>query len=90
MRLRYEFVTMPLGDRIVAAPVGDHAADFHGVLKMNEMAADILDQLREDTTPERVHVYLKNKYPEATDQEIGETLAAFLNQLVREGILIAP
>ena len=54
------------------------------------MAQDILEQLKEDTTPEKVHKYLKEKYPESSDKEIGEALVDFLNQLLREGLLIAP
>lgn len=57
---------------------------------MNEPSALILALLREDTTPEAVQAALKEKYPESTDEEIGEALAAFLNQLLREGLLIAP
>ncbi len=90
MKLRYEFTMMDMGGEIAAVPTGDNAAEFHGVLKLNDVAKDILEQLVEDTTPEKVHAYLKEKYPESTDQEIGETLVEFLNQLLREGLLIAP
>ena len=87
MKLRYEFTMMDMGGEIAAVPTGDNAAEFHGVLKLNDVAKDILEQLVEDTTPEKVHAYLKE---ESTDQEIGETLVEFLNQLLREGLLIAP
>ena len=90
MKLRYEFTMMDMGGEIAAVPTGDNAAEFHGVLKLNDVATDILAQLVEDTTPGKVHAYLKEKYPESTDQEIGETLVEFLNQLLREGLLIAP
>ena len=90
MKLRYEFAVMDMGDELAAVPVGENASAFHGMLKLNESSAAILDLLREDTTPEAVHLALKKKYPETTDKEIGEALAAFLNQLIREGLLIAP
>ena len=90
MKLRYELTMMDMGGEIAAVPVGESAGKFHGMLKLNDMAADILKQLTEDTTPEKVHAYLKEKYPESTDREIGEALSAFLNQLIREGLLIAP
>ena len=90
MRLKYELTMMDMGGEIAAVPVGDNAGDFHGILKLNDVAADILEQLKEDTTPEKVHAYLKEKYPETSHQELGETLAAFLNQLIREGLLLAP
>lgn len=90
MKLRYEIVTMDTGDEIVGVPTGDDAEKFHGILKLNDLAADILEQLKEETTPMKVHNYLKEKYPESTDKEIADALVEFLNQLVREGLLIAP
>ena len=57
---------------------------------MNDVSAEILDLLKEDTTPETVHRILRERYPDSDDREIGEQLAAFLNQLIREGLLIVP
>lgn len=88
MKLRYELTIMDMGGEFAAVPVGEDAAKFHGMLKMNAVTADILEQLKEETTPEKVHAYLKEKYPESTDDEIGHTLVGLLNQLVREGLLI--
>lgn len=88
MKLRFEFTIMDMGEEFAAVPVGDDAAKFHGMLKLDAVSADILGQLNEETTPEKVHAYLKEKYPESTDDEIGHTLVGFLNQLFREGLLI--
>lgn len=88
MKLRYEFTVMDMGGEIAAVPIGEHAEDFQGMLKLNESSAFILKLLREDTTPEAVHKALKEKYPETTDQEIKEMLEPFLNKLIREGLLI--
>ena len=88
MKLRFEFTIMDMGDEFAAVPVGDDSAKFHGMLKLNAVSADILEQLKEDTTPEKVHAYLKEKYADSTDDEIGQTLVGFLNQLFREGLLI--
>jgi len=90
MRLRYKFSMMDMGDEIAAVPVGDNSGEFHGMLKVNEVSADILRQLEEDTTPEKVHEYLIAKYPDSTEQEIGEQLASFLNRLIEEKLLIVP
>ena len=90
MKLKYEFTMMDMGGEIAAVPTGDNASEFHGILKINDVAQDILEQLKEDTTPEKVHKYLKEKYPESSDKEIGEALVDFLNQLLREGLMIAP
>ena len=90
MRLKYQFVVMDMGGEFAAVPVGENSEGFRGMLKLNETSADILKQLQDDTTPEKVHRYLKQKYPDSTDREIGESLAEFLNRLYAEGLLIAP
>ncbi len=90
MKLKYQFVVMDMGGEFAAVPVGENSENFHGMLKLNGTAADILGQLQEETTPEKVHAYLKQKYPDSTDQEIGESLTGFLNRLYAEGLLIAP
>ena len=87
MKLKYDFTIMDMGDQFAAVPVGDDAAKFHGMLKLNAVSADILEQLKEETDPVTVHKYLKEKYSDSTDEEIGKTLAAFLNRLLAEGLL---
>lgn len=88
MKLKYNFTIMDIGDEFAAVPVGDDAAKFHGMLKLNAVSADILEQLKEDTDPVKVHKYIKEKYPDSTDDEIGQALVDFLNTLSREGLLI--
>ena len=90
MKLRYEFSVMEMDGEYMAVPVGENAGTFNGMLRMNEVSAEILDLLKEDTTPDAVHRILRERYPDSDDREIGEALAAFLNQLIREGLLIAP
>ena len=90
MKLRYEFSVMEMDGEYMAVPVGENAGSFNGMLRMNEVSAEILDLLKENTTPEAVHRILRERYPDSDDREIGEALAAFLNQLIREGLLIAP
>ena len=81
---------MEMDGEYMAVPVGENAGSFNGMLRMNEVSAEILDLLKEDTTPEAVHRILRKRYPDSDDREIGEALTAFLNQLIREGLLIAP
>ena len=38
MKLRYEFTMMDMGGEIAAVPTGDNAAEFHGVLKLTDVA----------------------------------------------------
>lgn len=90
MKLRYELSVMEMDGEYMAVPVGENAGSFNGMLRMNEVSAEILDLLKEDTTPDAVHRILRERYPDSDDREIGEALTAFLNQLIREGLLIAP
>lgn len=90
MKLRYDFSVMEMDGEYMAVPVGENAGSFNGMLRMNEVSAEILDLLKEDTTPEAVHRILRERYPDSDDREIGEALTSFLNQLIREGLLIAP
>ena len=87
MKLRYEFAIMEMDGEYAAVPVGKDADRFHGMLKLNETSADILEQLKEDTTPMKIHLYLKEKYEDATDEEIAKNLVVFLNRLNHEGLL---
>lgn len=90
MKLKYDFSVMDMGDEIVAVPVGDNADQFHGMIRLNSTAAEILELLREDTTPPEVHKILMERYPDSTRDEIGVMLANFLNQLYREDALLVP
>lgn len=90
MKLRYDFTVMDMGDETVAVPVGDNADQFHGMMRLNDTAAEILELLREDTTPQAVHKTLMERYPDSSVNEIGKMLEGFLNQLIREGALIVP
>ena len=90
MKLRYEFSVMEMDGEYMAVPVSENAGSFNGMLRMNEVSAEILDLLKDDTTPEVVHRILRERYPDSDDREIGEALTGFLNHLIREGLLIAP
>ena len=87
MKLKYQLAIMDMGEEFAAVPVGEDAAKFHGMIKMNAVSAYILDLLKEDTDPERVRRQLKEKYPDSSDGEIGEKLDAFLDKLISEGLL---
>ncbi len=87
MKLRYEFAIMDMGGEYAAVPVGEDADKFHGMLKFNETSAIILEALKEDTTPMKIHLRLKEKYPESTDEEIAEHLVKFLNYLNQQKLL---
>ena len=88
MRLTVEMAVMEMDGERSAVAVGADSAKFRGMLRLNESSAEIIKLLAEDTTPEAVHQALCEKYPESTRDELGYMLADFLNQLLREGLLV--
>ena len=48
MKLKYEFCINQMGDEFVAVPLGNSVVDFNGILKLNEVAAFIVEQLNSD------------------------------------------
>ena len=87
MKLKYDMTIMNMGDEYAAVPVGDDVNKFHGMLKLNKESAELLEQLKQDTDPMKLHKYMKEKHPELTDDEIGQMIVVFLNKLVRADLL---
>ena len=90
MKLVFEFSIMDMGDgKFAAVPVGENSKYFHGMLELNAVSAEIMQQINEgEKTLRQLHNHLKEKYPASTDDEIGQILVGFLNQLFRAGLLI--
>ena len=87
MKLAVEMAVMEMDGEWSAVAVGEDSTKFHGMLRLNESGAEIIKLLAEETTPEKVHKALCEKFPESDVDEIGHMLANFLNQLLKEGLL---
>ena len=79
MKLKYEFETVELDGEIMAVPVGDNATELHGLLRLNETAADIIELLRNETDVEAVTDGLLQKY-----EGEREAIAAYVRQFVAQ------
>lgn len=89
MKLKYEFEIMEIEEGVIGAvPVDENGAGFKAVLQLNDVAAKMLKYIAESETPEEVHKKLCSDYPNDDINDIGQKLCDFLNQLVREGVLI--
>jgi len=86
MKLKYTFATNPIGDEIVAVPVGKHAAEFRGILRVNEVAADILALLAEETTEEKIVESLAGSY-DVPREKLTEDTQKFVARLREAGLL---
>ena len=87
MKLLYNLEIMEMGDEFVAVPVGDDGSRSHGMMRMNQDAAEMLQLIQEHRSPEDVLKELMQRYPDAEKDDIGQALCEFLNRLISEGIL---
>jgi len=88
MKLKYDLEFMEVGKDIVAVPVGDNANELHVMININNESKQILELIKESNTPEEVLDKLCKLYPNDNRNELGQQLCDFLNQLIREGLLI--
>ena len=90
MKLACELAVMDMDGEITAVAVGEDSAKFHGMLRLNEEAADIINLLTISggmTFPNLV-ASLQTKYTESSREEIAKFAEEFLKQLWQEGLLV--
>ena len=87
MKLKYTFEMMEVDEQAMAVPVGDGAEEFHGILKLNDSAAAILELLKEDTTLEAVTEKLLEQF-DSSKEEMEEYVTDYVNQLKEAGLLV--
>lgn len=86
MKTRYSFEVVDLDDGRVAIPVGKDAEKFHGVIKVNDTAVDILELMEQDTTEEKIVESLLEKYT-GDKMKIAEYVHEFIEKLDAEGLI---
>lgn len=87
MKLRYNFVTNEVADKIVAVAVGDDLQKFNGSIKMNDTGAYIFNMLKNDVTEDDIVAAMKKDYNDATEEEIKETVSEFVGKLKDADVL---
>ena len=87
MKLKYEFVTNEVADKIVAVAVGEDLDNFNGFLKMNDISAFMFDLLKNDVTEDDIVKAMIEKYPNEAESEIKETVSGFVAQLKENDLL---
>lgn len=87
MKLKYNFVTNEVADRIIAVAVGDDLQKFNGFIKMNGTGAFIFNMLKNDVTEEEIIKAMSSEYTDATEAEITETVKDFVGQLNEAGVI---
>ena len=86
MKLKYNFISNEVADKIVAVAVGDDLQKFNGFIKMNDTGAYIFNMLKNDVTEDDIVAAMVKDYPDATEAEIRETVHDFVAQLIEKGI----
>lgn len=87
MKLKYNFVTNEVADKIVAVAVGEDLEKFNGFIKMNDTGAYIFNILKNDVTEDEIVEAMKKDYEDATEQEIRETVSEFVGKLKDADVL---
>ncbi|MEE1007497.1 MAG: PqqD family protein, partial [Acutalibacteraceae bacterium] len=68
MKLKYNFVTNKVADRIVAVAVGEDANKFSGFIKMNDTGAYIFNMLKSDVTEDEIVASIEREYDGADSE----------------------
>ncbi len=84
MKLSKQFVTKDIGDTQVMVAVG--SAAFSGVVRSNKTAAFVVDQLKEDTTKEKIVAAMLERY-EVTEERASADVDRILEKLRSIGAL---
>lgn len=87
MKLKYNFVTNKVADRIVAVAVGDDAQKFNGFIKMNDTGSFIFNMLRNDVTVDEIADAMKREYEGVSEDELRLTVSRFIDNLRESDVL---
>lgn len=88
MKLKYDFVINQVAGETVAVSVGNNDGQFNGYIKLNETGAEIFKALKKDTTREQIVELLLQKYPDATENQVSESVDELLEKLNGAQLLI--
>ena len=81
MKLKYNFVTNKVADKIVAVAVGEDAEKFGGFIKMNDTGAYIFNMLKNDVTEEEIVASMQEEYEGVTLENLRNTVKEFISRL---------
>ena len=87
MKLKYNFVTNAVADKIVAVAVGGDLEKFNGFIKMNDTGAYIFNMLKSDVTEDEIVGAMKRDYEDAAEEKIRETVSEFVGKLKEADVL---
>ncbi len=87
MKLKYEFAALDLDNGKVLVPMGKDSEDYHGILKLNADALEIINLLKDDTTEEKIVQQLAKKY-ENDKEELARFVDKSIEVLREQGLIL--
>ena len=87
MKLKYAFTALDLDNGKVLVPIGKDSEDYHGILKINTDALEIINLLKDDTTEEKIVQQLAKKY-ENDEEELTKFVHKSIEVLREQRLII--
>lgn len=86
MKIREGFVLRQIADQWMAVPIGDMVEKVHGLIALNDTAAEIWKILQENHTEQEVVELLKKEYDEEM-LTLEENVQSFISELKKQDLL---
>lgn len=81
MKLKDEFITHSGVDGTILLATGDEAKSFHGIVKLNDTAAKIVEALKKETSKEEIVESFAKEYPDVSKEILTKDIENVLSQL---------
>lgn len=81
MKLKDEFITHSGVDGTILLATGDEAKSFHGIVKLNDTAAKIVEALKKETSKEEIIESFAKEYPDVSKEILTKDIENVLSQL---------
>ena len=86
MKIKSGFVVRKIANQYMAVPGGARAKELHGMIGLNETAAFLWEQLKEERTEEELVQALLAEY-EVEEEQASRSVKRFHELLKQEGVL---
>lgn len=86
MRIKKGFVLRQVAEQYVVIATGEASKEFHGMVKLNQVGADIWQGLIEGHTEEEIVAILAAKY-DAPEDKIKSDVAVLIEKMEQAGFL---
>lgn len=86
MKIKNGFVKRNISGSEIVVPVGETAAQFNGMITLNESGAFFWDCLNEDTTPQEIVKKVLEVY-DVTPEKAAQDVEKFINLLKEHNLL---